>query len=183
MSKIGKKPIDVAGVQVTVKNNEISYKGKNRSGSYMLPVVLSARVDGTRLFVEQVITDKTTRNIWGLHRALLANTLTGAAQDFTRSLEINGLGFKAQLSGNSVVFALGYTHKITLELPKEVKLAVDKTGQKLTFTSFDKEKLGHVCASIRALRPPEPYKGTGIKFAEEVIRRKAGKAKAGSEGA
>ncbi len=183
MSKIGKRPIDVGSVQVKIKDNQIDYKGKNHSGVYTLPPTLSVRLDGSKLFIEQITSDKATRNVWGLHRALLASTLAGAAQDFSRSLEIHGLGFKAQVSGNSVVFSLGYTHKINLDLPKEVKLTVDKTGQKLTFTSFDKEKLGQVCASVRALRPPEPYKGTGIKFAEEVIRRKAGKAKAGAEGA
>lgn len=183
MSKIGKKPIDIAGVQVTVNNNEISYIGKNHTGSYFLPVGLSARVDDSKLFIEQVSRDRSTSNEWGLHRALMACAILGAAKDFTRNLEINGLGFKAQISGSSVVFALGFTHKITMELPKEVKLTVDKTGQKLAFTSFDKEKLGHVCATVRSFRPPEPYKGTGIKYAEEIIKRKAGKAKAGSEGA
>jgi large subunit ribosomal protein L6 len=183
MSKIGKKPINTAGVQVTIKGNEIHYKGKNHSGVYNLPSYMTARLDNEKLFIEKKAGARVENCVWGLHRALIANALVGAVQSFERAIEINGLGFKAALTGNSVQFTLGYTHKITLELPKEVKLVIDKTGQKLTFTSFDKQKLGQICALVRSLRPPEPYKGTGIKYTEEIIRKKAGKAKAGAEGA
>lgn len=182
MSKIGRKPILIADVQVDVKGSEIHYKGKNHSGTYFLPSTMAARLDGKKLFVAPVEQKNVANNQWGLHRALIANAIKGAAKDFEKNLEINGLGFKAQLSGNKVTFSLGYTHKITLDLPKEVKLTVDKTGQKLIFSSFDKEKLGYICSYVRSLRPPEPYKATGIKYAEEIIRRKAGKAKVGAEG-
>jgi len=187
MSKIGRKPINLADVQVTVKNNEIQYKGKNHSGVYYLPADLQARVVEGKLFIEPKTGARetgrsVTSNVWGLHRALIANALQGAAQNFERRVEINGLGFKAAVTGEKVQFTLGYTHKIMVDLPKEVKLVVDKTGQKLTFTSFDKAKLGQICAFVRSLRPPEPYKGTGIKYAEEIIRKKAGKAKVGAEG-
>jgi large subunit ribosomal protein L6 len=182
MSKIGRKPLVVANVQVTFNGQEIQYKGKNHSGVYSLPVNLSARLENDKLFIEPKAGVEVTSNVWGLHRALIANAILGSARDFERRLEINGLGFKAQVTGNKVLFSLGYTHKINLDLPKEVKLTVDKTGQKLTFTSFDKEKLGQTCALIRSFRPPEPYKGTGIKFVEEIIKKKAGKAKAGAEG-
>lgn len=182
MSKIGRKPIAFADVQVTVKNNEIHYKGKNHSGVYYLPANFTARVEDDKLFVEPKAGMRVEGCFWGLQRALIANALRGAVQNFERNVEINGLGFKAVVMGDKVQFALGYTHKIIIDLPKEVKLTVDKTGQKLTFTSFDKEKLGQVCALVRSLRPPEPYKATGIKYAEEIIRKKAGKAKVGAEG-
>ena len=116
--------------------------------------------------------------IWGLNRALLANNIQGCQQEFEKAVQINGLGFKAAVSGSKVVFSLGYSHKIDFELPKEVTLEVDKTGQKLMFRSSDKEMLGQVCSKVRALRPPEPYKGTGIKLESETIARKAGKTKA-----
>lgn len=180
MSKIGNKPIDITGVQVEVKNHQVNYKGKNHAGTYTLPENLTATVEGHKLFIRPVKGVTFERCDWGLHRALLSNMMQGALKDFEQALEINGLGFKAQVAGQSVVFSLGYTHKINMQLPKEVKLTVDKTGQKLMFTSFDKEKLGQVCAHVRSLRPPEPYKATGIKLAQEIIVRKAGKAKAGA---
>jgi large subunit ribosomal protein L6 len=121
---------------------------------------------------------RTINNVWGLHRALLANKIQGAAQGFEKNLEINGLGYKAVPSGRKVVFTLGHSHKIDFELPEGVTLETDKTGQKLSVKSVDKEVLGQVCSLIRALKPPEPYKGTGIKEAGEVITRKAGKTKA-----
>ncbi len=115
---------------------------------------------------------------WGLHRALLANEIYGAEVGFEKKIEINGLGYKASVSGSKVVFALGYSHKIDLNLPEGVTLEVDKSGQKLTFKGSNKELVGQVCSLVRSLRPPEPYKGTGVKLATETIRRKAGKAKA-----
>lgn len=183
MSKIGRKPIDLNGVTVDIQNNELHYKGKKNSGTYHLPAVLTASLaDGKlQLHVNKAASIKELKSanrVWGLHRALLTNALKGANQDFEKKLEINGLGFKAALSGNKIVFTLGYSHKIDFELPKDVTFEVDKTGQKLLFKSPNKELLGHVCSKVRALRPPEPYKGTGIKYNTEVIARKAGKTKA-----
>lgn len=182
MSKIGRKPIDFSTVQVEVKGQDIHYKGKGHSGIYHLPENFAARIENNKLFVLPKEKCEVQNNLWGMHRALINNALLGASKEFERAVEINGLGFKAQLNGSKITFTLGYTHKIDISLPKEVKLVIDKTGQKLTFSSFDKEKLGHICSVVRALRPPEPYKGTGIKYAEEIIRKKAGKAKVASEG-
>lgn len=184
MSKIGRKPIDLGSVTVELNGQNIDYKGKKVSGSYALPEALQAQVTDNKLqlVVNHAKLDrKMSRDInriWGLHRALLANQLKGANQEFERKLEINGLGFKAALAGSKATFTLGYTHKIEYDLPKEVSMEIDRTGQKLTLKSYNKELLGHVCSQIRAMRKPEPYKGTGIKYAEEVIVRKAGKTKA-----
>lgn len=115
--------------------------------------------------------------IWGLNRALLFNMIHGAEKPFEKKLEINGLGFKAVAAGSKVTFTLGFSHKIDFNLPESVSIEIDKTGQKLVLKSTNKELLGLVCSKIRALREPEPYKGTGIKYAEEVIARKAGKTK------
>jgi large subunit ribosomal protein L6 len=115
--------------------------------------------------------------LWGLHRALLANKITGADKKFEKELRIVGLGFKAVAAGSKLQFTLGYSHKIDFELPKEVSIEIDKTGQILMARSADKEVLGHVCSKIRSLRLPEPYKGTGIQYATEKIRRKVGKKK------
>ena len=178
MSKIGRKPIPLGGTVVEVKGQEVIYKGKKSSGVYQLDDHLKAEVIDKALFITAARKTSDTNRLWGLHRALLNNRIVGADIGFVKKLEINGLGFKASVQGPKVQFSLGYSHKIDYELPKEVALEVDKTGQKLSFSSFDKDLLGHVCSHIRALRPPEPYKGTGIKYVDETIRRKAGKAKA-----
>lgn len=184
MSKIGRKPIDLAQVTVEVKGQEIEYKGKRDSGVYTLPDLLEAQVADKKLTLAINKANKSRQGlrainrVWGLHRSILANKIKGAEQDFEKKLEINGLGFKAALSGTKVVFSLGFSHKIDFELPKGVTLEIDKTGQKLNVKSPNKELLGLICSQIRALRPPEPYKGTGIKYLDEQIVRKAGKTKA-----
>ena len=179
MSKIGRKAIPLNDVSVQINGHEVAYKGKLAAGSYVLPEYIETEVVGEKLFLripdESLNTD--TNRFWGMHRALLANALHGAGVGFTRQLKINGLGYKAVLSGNKVVFSLGYTHKIDFELPKDVSLEVDKPGQLLTFKSPNKELLGQVCDQVRSMRPPEPYKGKGIKYVTEVIVRKAGKTK------
>ena len=185
MSKIGRKSIDLNGIQVEVKGQDVLYKGPKASGTYVLPAGLKPVVEGGSLYIKpdlkQKNAPKNTRElnrIWGLHRALLSNAIKGAGQEFEKNIEINGLGFKAAQSGAKLVFSLGYTHKIDFEMPKRVSVVIDKTGQKLTFKSADRELVGHVCSKVRSLRLPEPYKGTGIKLATEEIIRKAGKTKA-----
>ena len=182
MSKIGRKPIDIGNVQVEIKGQEVHYKGPKSSGIYVLPDVLTAKIEDKHLVLETrkdvKMPLRELNRIWGLHRALLSNKIKGAGHEFEKKIQIIGLGYKAISSGNKLVFSLGYSHKIDFELPKSVSVDIDKTGQNLTFKSSDKELVGHVCSKVKALRLPEPYKGTGIKFADEVIHRKAGKAKA-----
>lgn len=177
MSKIGRKPIELAGVQVTIQGQEVHYKGPKASGVYAIPAELEAQVEGTTLMLSARGGSTKHNRVWGLHRALLANKIKGAATEFEKLVRIVGLGFKAAATGSKVVFSLGFSHKIDFELPKEVSLVIDKTGQLLTFKSVDKELVGHVCSMVRALRPPEPYKGTGIRIEGETILRKAGKTK------
>ncbi len=177
MSKIGRKPIELGNTSVEIKNNEIHYKGKKASGVHVLHDLLAAQVEGKELFITSKTQTSDTNRVWGLHRALLANKIKGADLGFDKQLRIVGLGFKAALAGAKLNLSLGFSHKIDYELPKDVTVVIDKTGQLLTFQSFDKEMLGQVCSDVRALRPPEPYKGTGIQYVGEVIRRKAGKAK------
>ena len=177
MSKIGRKPIALTDdVKVEVKGQEIHYKGKLASGVYEIPEFIKINQGDKTL--ELVLEDPSKKSFWGLHRALLANVLSGAAVLFEKKLIINGLGYKAQVQGKKVVLTLGFSHKINYDLPEVVSMEVDKSGQKLTLKSIDKQQLGQACASIRAFRPPEPYKGTGIRLENEVVMRKAGKAKA-----
>jgi len=176
MSKIGRKPIDLNNVQIELVGQEIRYKGKNSSGTYVLPDFLKVEHNGNQLLLSLLV-ERDNKKFWGLHRALLANKLKGAGELFEKKVIITGLGFKVELSGSKMKFSLGYSHKIEIMLPKGVTLEVDKSGQNLNFKSFDKELLGQVCADVRSLRPPEPYKGTGIKLENETIIRKAGKTK------
>ncbi len=180
MSKIGRKPIDLESVQVEVKGQEVHYKGNNASGLHVLPDVLYAELvgDGKQL---KIICDNPTREnktLWGLHRALLANEITGAGKGFEQALKITGLGYKGILSGNKIIFSLGFSHKIDFPVPDGISIEIDKTGQNIKVKGVSRHQVGAVSSEIRALRPPEPYKGTGIKLAEEIIMRKAGKTKA-----
>lgn len=184
MSKIGRKPIDIAEVQVTVKNNIVTFKGQKNSGEYVLPNFFAANVDGALLSIDvskDSVKELNMRDVnrdWGLHRALLANIILGARQEFVKNLQINGLGYKAIIEGKKMTLSLGFSHKIDLEIPEGITVVVDKSGQKISASSSDNVVLGEFCSHIRSLRSPEPYKGTGIKYADEVVRRKAGKTKA-----
>ncbi len=178
MSKIGRRPIALGGVTVEVKGKEIHYKGKKASGVYKLDDLIAAEVKGKDLYLTPAKVTGDTNRLWGLDRALLNNKIQGADTGFKKQLRINGLGYKATVAGSKVQFTLGFSHKIDFDLPKNVSVEVDKSGQLITFDSTDKDLLGQVCSDVRALRPPEPYKGTGIQYVDETIIRKAGKAKA-----
>lgn len=176
MSKIGRKAIAIGSVQVTTQGQDINYKGKSVSGLHTLPVGLIATIDKGLLFIKaDKPKDSEIKKLWGLNRALLANKIAGAEKPFEKVIEINGLGYKAALTGNKLGLSLGFSHKVDVTLPASVTVEIDKTGQRLVFKSADKEVLGQVCSYVRKLRPPEPYKGKGIKFATEIIVRKAGK--------
>ncbi len=178
MSKIGKKPILITSAKVQVQGNRVSISGGKTNITHELPVGFTASLDGKNLVVKAENDTRKDRVIWGTQRALLANKVQGVEKGFEQKVTIVGLGFKAQLAGRKVTLTLGYTHKIDYELPIEVTLEIDKTGQMLTFKSSDKFLLGSVVDAIRAFRPPEPYKGTGIIRNGETVIRKAGKTKA-----
>ena len=178
MSKIGRRPIEVGDAKVEIKGNEVHYSGKKSSGVYVLPQELNIVLDGKQLKISaEDKFNSEVRRVWGLHRALLSNIIKGSDSDFEKKIKINGLGFKAIVSGSKVQFSLGFSHKIDLNLPKDVTIETDKSGQLLTVKSFNKDLLGKICSEIRSFRPPEPYKGTGIQYTTEVILRKAGKTK------
>ncbi|MCL4229564.1 50S ribosomal protein L6 [Candidatus Dependentiae bacterium] len=180
MSKIGRKPINVRGVQVSVAGQKVTYKGTSAAGVYELPETLKAEVKDSVLFIQPSshgARSKEINRIWGLHRALLSNCVQGSRAPFEQQLEIVGLGFKAAVSGKKIQFSLGYSHKIDFILPEGVSAETDKTGQLLTLRSPNRAQIGQACSNIKALRPPEPYKGTGVKLKTEIIFRKAGKTK------
>lgn len=177
MSKIGRKPISTKDVQIDVKGQEVHFKGKKDSGVYVLPSELRAEYTNDALVLKSDVRSSDGNRVWGLNRALLANKIIGAQSGFEQKVVITGLGFKAALAGNKLVLSLGYSHKIDFELPAGITIEIDKTGQILTVKGSNKMLVGQVCSYIRAFRPPEPYKGTGIKLENEVLIRKAGKTK------
>lgn len=186
MSKIGRRPIVTDGVSIEVKGQEVHFKGAKGSGMHLLPHALVAQVEPKTL---TIVVDKgadlspkekrDVNRIWGLHHALLENKIKGSAKEFEKKLKIVGLGFKAVIAGKRITFSLGYSHKIDFDLPDSVTVTIDdKAGQNLTVKSSDPVEAGTIASKIRFLRLPEPYKGTGIRGADEVVRRKAGKTKA-----
>jgi large subunit ribosomal protein L6 len=180
MSKIGRKPIPFTSARVAVNGNMVSIDGPKVSFVHELPEEVRIAIKDKTIVLDVVDRmDRKHKVKWGLHRALLANKVQGVEKGFDKKLTIVGLGYKAQISGaQKMVFSLGFTHKIEYDLPAEVTVEIDKTGQSLLFRSADKFLLGHVCDIIRSFRPPEPYKGTGIIREGEIVKRKAGKSKA-----
>jgi large subunit ribosomal protein L6 len=177
MSKIGRKPISFDGVTLDIQGQEIHYKGPHASGVYILPEELVVDVSEKQLFVKPKEKNRNTNRIWGLHRALLAGKIEGAAKLFEVQVKITGLGYKAIAKGKQVEFSLGYSHKINFDLPEGVTVDIDRSGQLVTVKSADKQLVGQVCGEFRLLRPTEPYKGTGVRLTTDIVIRKAGKAK------
>jgi large subunit ribosomal protein L6 len=180
MSRIGKKPVPIPqGVKVQVVDGTVRAEGPKGKLSQPIPSPLSAKVDGGALVIARPDDDRKVRALHGLTRALMANMVFGVKDGFERKLEIVGIGYRAQLQGKAIQLALGYSHPVIFPLPDGVQAEVDRQVS-ITLKGADKALLGQVAAKLRALRKPDPYKGKGIKYAEEHIRRKVGK-KAGAK--
>ena len=180
MSRIGKKPIVVpAGVTVVVEGNTVRVEGPKGKLAQAIPAGLSVRRDANLLHVDRSADHNTMRALHGLARSLLANMVHGVKDGFERKLEIVGIGYRAQLQGRNLQLALGYSHPVIFPLPDGVQAEVDRQVS-ITLKGADKALLGQLAAKLRSLRKPDPYKGKGIKYAEEHIRRKVGK-KAGAK--
>lgn len=176
MSRIGKKIITIpAGVTVTVKDRLVTVKGPKGELAFTHVPGFSITQEGDVLQVVSATTDpsKDETALWGTTRALIQNMVTGVTQGYTQALEIHGVGFKMALQGSTLTLNVGFSHPVKYELPKGIAAAVEKNV--LTLSGIDKQLLGQVAAEIRGIKPPEPYKGKGIKYSDEVIRRKVGK--------
>ena len=177
MSRIGKKEIPLPqGVEVTQNGDAVVVKGPK--GNLTTPLVpgISMNVENNVVKFERRDDEGKTRAFHGLMRALVANNVKGVSEGFKRELDIVGVGYRAEVKGREVVFQLGYSHPVRFAIPDGIEVVVDaKTGH-ITITGIDRQKVGQTAAEIRSLREPDPYKGKGIKYSDEVIRRKAGKA-------
>ena len=181
MSRIGRKPLVLPkGVSLSQKPGTMGLKGPKGELVRALPSGVSLKVEGDKLVVSRADDSRENRARHGLVRAHLGNMLKGVTEGWSRELEINGVGYRAEVTGDSITMALGYSHPVVFKLPKGVAAKVEKN--RLTLSGSDRDLLGQTAAKVRELRPPEPYKGKGVKYVEEVIKRKVGKAGATSGG-
>ena len=182
MSRIGKLPVTIpTGVKVAIDSNALRLEGPKGKLQTEIPMGVDVKVEGNVLRVERQAEDRKVRALHGLTRKLIANMTLGVSQGFTRVLDINGVGYRAEVKGQEIHMTLGYSHPVVFPLPVGVTAAIERQVI-ITLSGADRQVLGETAAKIRSLRPPEPYKGKGIKYREEVIKRKAGKA-VGSAGA
>lgn len=175
MSRIGKQPIAIpAGVTITVGDKDVTVAGPKGSLTVPLQENVNVAVEDNQIVVTRSDDEPKSRAWHGLERALLNNAVQGVTKGFEKKLEINGVGYRLSGSGNTIEMALGFSHPVKYQAPAGVELKTDKMT--ITVSGIDKQKVGQVAAEIRALKKPEPYKGKGIKYVDEVILRKAGKA-------
>jgi large subunit ribosomal protein L6 len=181
MSRIGRLPIDIPDkVKVALNGAILKFEGPKGKNELTVPAILKVSVEPKQVLFARTNESREARSLHGLTRALANNMAQGVATGYQRMLEISGVGFKAEIAGKKITFTIGYSHPIVFPLPDGVtaEWKENKTGDKqgdLYLRSHDRDLLGRVAAKVRALRPPEPYKGKGIKYAEETIRRKVGK--------
>ena len=179
MSRIGKAPIAIpAGVTVEVKDHVVTVKGKNGSLEQVVNPDITVAIEDGHVLVTRPSDDREHRALHGLYRALIHNMVVGVSEGYRKEMELVGVGYRATANGQVLELSLGFSHAIYIKLPPEVKVEAKTERNKnplIILTSDDKQLLGQVCAKIRSLRKPEPYKGKGIKFVGEVIRRKSGK--------
>jgi large subunit ribosomal protein L6 len=175
MSRIGKQPIAIpAKVKVDVKGQQVSVEGPKGKLNFELPRRTTAKIDGSQVLVSRQGDDAQAKALHGLSRSILNNMVKGVHEGFVKKLEIQGVGFKAAIQGQTVTMALGYSHPITYPIPAQIKVTVEE-NTKLTIEGPDKQLVGRVAAELRSFYPPEPYKGKGVRYANERVVRKEGK--------
>ncbi|WP_054030757.1 50S ribosomal protein L6 [Desulfatitalea tepidiphila] len=175
MSRVGKKPVALPEkTTINFKDGMVTVQGKNGKLTHMVHPDIDLKIEADRIEVVSKTEDRKASALQGMTRSLLDNMVTGVSKGYERVLEINGIGYRAEAKGKSILFNLGYSHPIDFPLPDGVSATVEKNNI-VKLAGIDKHLLGQTAARIRQLRPPEPYKGKGIKYAEEYIQRKAGK--------
>ena len=176
MSRIGRKPINIpAGVEVKFENSVMTVKGPKGTLTQKINPNMTVEINDGIIEVKRPNDDKLNRSLHGLTRTLIANMMVGVTEGYKKQLEVNGVGYRVQKQGNKCVMNLGYSHQVIVEDTEDIKIEVPDPN-KIIIVGIDKQKVGQFAAEVREKRPPEPYKGKGIKYADEVIRRKEGKA-------
>jgi large subunit ribosomal protein L6 len=177
MSRIGKKPVVLpAKVIATINGQEVTIKGPKGEMKLNVHPEMTVKQDGSNLVVERPSDSRTHRALHGLTRALLANNVNGVSTGFRKTLKIEGVGYNGDVRGKDLVLKLGYSHEVVVKPPQGITFAAEEKGTIIHIDGIDRQLVGQVAANIRELRPPEPYLGKGVRYSDEVIRRKAGKA-------
>ena len=182
MSRVGKRPISIPdGVTVTVSGGTVAVKGPKGQLSERVPSEINVAVEGGEVQVTRPDERKSTRALHGLTRALVANMVTGVTSQFSKELEIQGVGYRAETQGKKLVLNVGYSHPVEMEIPEGLKVSVDRNVA-VKIEGSSRQNVGQFAADVRSVRPPEPYKGKGIRYVGEHVRRKVGKAATGGGG-
>jgi large subunit ribosomal protein L6 len=177
MSRIGKKPIEIPeGVDIKIDDGSVKVKGPKGELNWGYPNRIKVSVGGGNISVDRSGDSKVDRALHGLTRSIVSNMVTGVSQGYQKVLEIVGVGYRAQVVGNKLVFALGYSHPVEVQLPEGIKASVDPKQTQITLFGIDKHQLGQVAGSLRSLRLPDAYKGKGIRYSGERLKLKVGKA-------
>lgn len=177
MSRIGKLPVEIpAGVNVSVDGQSISVKGPKGELSRTLPSIIDISVEDGAVVLKRSSEEKFHKSMHGTARALINNMVVGVSEGYVRELSVEGVGYRAEMSGKTLVLYVGYSHEVPMEPPEGVSFEVENRGREIKVSGYDKEVVGQTAALIRGVRPPEPYKGKGIRYKGEHVRRKAGKA-------
>jgi len=175
MSRIGRLPIDVpSGVEVKIDGQSVAVKGPKGELTLVVRTPIAVALEDGQVLVTRPDDERESRSLHGLTRTLIANQIVGVTEGYSKGLEVVGTGYRVAAKGDSIEFALGYSHPITVDPPQGISFTVEGNN-KLTVSGIDKQAVGEVAANIRKLRKPEPYKGKGVRYAGEVVRRKAGK--------
>jgi large subunit ribosomal protein L6 len=164
------------GVDVVIKGTNVKVKGPKGELDHTFPADMEIKLDKGEVTVKRPTDEPNHRALHGMTRALINNMVVGVSSGFSKVLEVNGVGYRAELDGKNLVLNVGYSHPVVVEPPEGIEFEVDERTRQITIKGYDKQAVGHVAADIRKVRPPEPYKGKGIKYLDERIRRKAGKA-------
>lgn len=176
MSRIGRKPVVVPpNVEVKIQGTTVFVKGPKGKLEYTFPSTVSISLENGAVQVGRFSDNGPERSLHGTVRAVISNMITGVSTGFQRLLEVNGVGYRAEVKGKDLVLYVGYSHPVTIEPPEGISFDVDLKTRQIKVLGFDKQQVGQIAANIREVRPPEPYQGKGIKYMEETIRRKAGK--------
>ncbi|MAH89150.1 MAG: 50S ribosomal protein L6 [Pelagibacterales bacterium] len=177
MSRVGKQPVNLPeGVDVNIANNTILIKGKRGELKSSYPESVKVIKEESKIIVSPVNDSKSSKGSWGLIRTIINNMIVGVEEGFTKSLIVNGVGYRASVSDGILTLQLGYSHDIKLAIPKDLEVKCTKPTE-IDISGIDKQKVGQFASEIRSLRKPEPYKGKGVRYSDEVIRRKEGKKK------
>jgi large subunit ribosomal protein L6 len=176
VSRIGRMPVVLPkGVDVEIKGSAVRVKGPKGELSHTFPASIEISKDDGKILVKRPSDERTQRALHGMTRALIQNMVSGVSTGFEKVLEVNGVGYRAELDGKTLVLYVGYSHPVRIEPPAGISFEVDQKIRQIKVKGFDKQEVGQMAADIRKKRPPEPYKGKGIKYLDEKIRRKAGK--------